>query len=133
MSKLIFLVVILGMMALCVGCQSGLSEAEIRGIARQEMAPVISEVLDLKTENANLEQRVEVLEGQLTLLQAMRAQDIEDCLGDIVSYIDDLYVYLNDVSAYFDNLYDYLRGFTSFLWMPPLLPPYWSFTSCPGY
>jgi hypothetical protein len=140
MSKLIFLVVILGMIALCVGCQSGLSEEEVRSIVQEEEAglknivyDLLDVVADLNTNNANLEGRVAILESQLTLLQVMRGQDTEECLGDMVSYIDDLDWYLNDVSSYLDDVHDYLMGYTIFLGIPPLLPPYWSFTSCPGY
>ena len=133
MYKLVFLAVILGMIALCVGCQSGLSEGEVRSIVRQEMNPLVASLATLNTENANLEQRVGVLEGQLILLQAVGDRDMEECLGDIASYIDDLDWYLNDVSSYLDDIHDYLMGYTIFLSLPPILPPYWSYTSCSGY
>jgi hypothetical protein len=140
MRKLIFLVAILGVIALCVGCQSGLSEEEVRSIVQEEevglrnlVHEIVSVVSDLKTNNADLEQRVGALEGQLALLQAVGDRDMEDCLGDIDDYIDDLFVYLNDVSAYLDDIHDYLMGYKSFLGSAPLFPPYWSFTSCSGY
>ncbi|MBA7685663.1 hypothetical protein ES703_94088 [subsurface metagenome] len=133
MRKLLFLVVILGLIALCVGCQSGLSEAEIRSIVRQEMNPLVAVVATLNTENTNLEQRVGVLEGQLTLLQVSGDGNMEECLGDIDNYIDDLFVYLNAVSDYLDDIHDYLMGYKFFLGSSPLFPPYWSFTSCSGY
>jgi hypothetical protein len=140
MKKLIFLVVILSMIALCVGCQSGLSEEEVRSIVQEEEAglrnivyDLLDVVADLNTNNANLEQRVGGLESQLALLQAVGDGNVEDCLGDIDDYIDDLFVYLNAVSAYLDDIHDYLMGYTIFLGSAPLFPPYWSFTSCPGY
>jgi hypothetical protein len=140
MNKLILLVVILSMMALCVGCQSGLSEEEVRSIVQEEevglrnlVHEIVSVVADLNTSNANLEQRIGVLEGQLALLQAVGDRDMEECLGDIASYIDDLDWYLNDVSSYLDDIHDYLMGYTIFLGIPPLFPPYWSFASCSGY
>jgi hypothetical protein len=97
------------------------------------MTPLINTVLELEADNANLEQRVGGLEGQLALLQAVGDRDMEECVGDIASYIDDLDWYLNDVSSYLDDIHDYLMGYTIFLGIPPLLPPYWSFASCSGY
>ena len=54
MRKLVFLVAILGLVAFSVGCQSGLSEEEIRSIVREEVTAQLSSLDKLTVSELNI-------------------------------------------------------------------------------
>jgi len=74
MRKLVFLVVILGVIVLCVGCQSGLSEGRVRDIVEEEVARQLATVdkltvsnLFIKNEDGKIVAMLGVIDGEAAL------------------------------------------------------------------